>query len=251
MLTFDDLDHFSDSKLTHLFEAPNGAQDPDNVARLARILACLKFCGDIPDAQLVPGGASAARTLLRQSLRRQRRGQLEREALAETLETVLALMGTASRHAGESDDALEARNAVEAEIQQSAARHDLQDSVDPQLLLAIASGAFEILPTSELEELPEALRGFGRTGTIDLDLAADIDGTTEMVRLHLALECSVWRWQAHGGSCFSRNGRPAVFLEPDDALSTSVLAGLALRNGRHIVDWYESLPASVCEAQSA
>ncbi|MCB1910081.1 MAG: hypothetical protein KDH15_22180 [Rhodocyclaceae bacterium] len=251
MLTVDDLDHFSDSKLAHLFQASNRPQDPDHAARLARIVACLKFCGSIPDGQLLPGGANAARTLLRQALRSQRRGQLDREALAQTLETVLAVLGTAARHAGESDHAVESRNAVEAEIQQAASRLEPGDSADPQLLTALASGAFEILPTSELDELRDALRSFGRTGVIDVDLAVDIDGTTEMLRLHLALECSVWRWQLRGGSCFSRDGNPAVFLEPDDALSTAVLAGLALRNGRHIVDWYEALPASVCEAQSA
>ena len=249
MLTVDDLDHFSDSKLAHLFETPDRQQDPDQVARLARIVACLKFCSDIPDAQLLAGGANAARTLLRQALRSQRRGQLDRESLAQSLETVLAVLGTAARHAGESDAALESRTAIESEIQQAAARHDADDSIDPDLLAPLAAGAFELLPTSELDELPEALRGFGRSGVIDLDLAVDVGGATEMLRLHLALECSAWRWQAVGGSCFSRNGQPAVFLEPDDALATSVLAGLALRNGRHVVDWYEALPASVCEAQ--
>ncbi|MCB1897275.1 MAG: hypothetical protein H6945_09770 [Zoogloeaceae bacterium] len=250
MLTVDDLDHFSDARLAHLFATPGSQQDPDQLARLARIVACLKFCSHLPDAQLLPGGGHAAQTLLRQALRSQRRGQLDGDGLAQSLETVLALLGAAARHAGESDAALEARNAIEAEVQKHAARHDADDSVDPQLLAALATGAFEILPTSELDELPEALRGFGRSGVIDLDLAVDIDGVTEMLRLHLALECSAWRWQAVGGSCYSRNGEPAVFLEPDEPLATSVLAGLALRNGRHIVDWYEALPASVCEAQS-
>ena len=96
MLTVDDLDHFSDARLAHLFATPGSQQDPDQLARLARIVACLKFCSHLPDAQLLPGGGHAAQTLLRQALRSQRRGQLDGDGLAQSLETVLALLGAAA-----------------------------------------------------------------------------------------------------------------------------------------------------------
>jgi hypothetical protein len=73
-----------------------------------------------------------------------------------------------------------------------------------------------------------------------VDLALDMEGPSHVVRVRLLLEGGVWRWTALEGCCMSRNGEPAFFLPPDDAVVHSLLAGLALRNGRTALAWAEA-----------
>jgi hypothetical protein len=237
MLTLDDLEHFNDSSMAHLFAPSAGRQDADTVARLARILACLNACRDIPTEELAEGALAQARFRLRTALRQQRRGQRPDPAvLLGAMEAALAAIGAPqAEELGPAE-----RLQVEAEIQAVAARLADADSADPDLLRTLALGEFQILPSSELADLAEVVSKFGASARVDVDLAIDRVGPAHFVRVRLLLEGGLWRWTAQDGCCMSRNGEPAFFLPPDDAVVQALLAGLALRNGRTALAWAEA-----------
>lgn len=237
MLTLDDLEHFADSSMAHLFEAPSGRQDAERVARLARIVACLNTCRDVPTAELAEGALVKARFALRGALRQQSRGhRADPAALLAAVETALAALGEPGDLAAGPAERLE----LETEIQAAAARRADEDSLDPELLASLARGEFQILPSSELEALAEVVGSFGTTGQVDIDLSIDQPGPSHFVRVRMVLEGGLWRWTAREGCCMSKNGQPAFFLPPDDALVQSLLTGLALRNGRTALAWAEA-----------
>lgn len=238
MLTLDDLDHFGEARHAPLFPARSADADTDTAARLARILACLNFCREIPDDQLLAGGAGAARAHLRQAARAWRRKRIDGDEFARALDAVGALLGVGLRHADESEQALALRSALEAAIEQ-AADDDTKASADAELLACLARGDFDLMPSSELDALPST--SFNRAVEVDVDFVAQTPHGSEFVRVHLRLECGLWRWSANPGCCMSRNGAAAVFLDPDDGLVAALIAGLALRNGRPARDWADAL----------
>lgn len=238
MLTLDDLEHFADASMAHLFAPPAGRVDADRVARLARIVACLNACRDVPTEELVEGALAQARFQLRGALRRQRRGHRpDPAALLQAVKDALAAMGEAEEDAAQgSSERLE----VEGEIQATA--HKLADagSQDPELLASLARGDFQILSSSDLSPLAEVVGSFGGAAQVDVDLSIDQPGPAHFARVRLLLEGGLWRWTARDGCCMSRNGLPAFFLPPDDAVVQALLAGLALRNGRTALAWAEA-----------
>lgn len=254
MLTLDDLDHFNNSGMAHLFAAGGRRADPDTMVRLARIVACLNFCRDIPDNELVAGGLYAARRTARTLRRgRQRNRRFDASELLLTLESMQAALGEPAANREECQEAALARYAVEAEIQNAAAKLAGKATGDVPLLAALAEGAFEILPSSNLAPLVQVTGKFSGTAAIEVDLIVDGDSAAATVCVHLAIAAGFWRWTAEDGCCMSRNGDPAVFLAPDDGIVQALLAGLALRSGRIIAGWLEAIAASQprAEAQSA
>jgi len=237
MLTLDDLEHFADGSMSHLFAPAAGRPDVEKVARLARIVACLNACRDVPTEELAEGALVAARFRLRTALRQQHRGHRpDPAALLAAVEAALADIGEPQ----DEDDGPAERLEVEAEIQSTAAKLADMESLDPDLLAALARGEFQILPSSELASLAEVVGKFGATTQVDVDLAIDRPGPAHFARVRLALEGGLWRWTAREGCCMSRNGQPAFFLPPEDAVVQSLLAGLALRNGRTALAWVEA-----------
>lgn len=239
MLTLDDLEHFADASLAHLFAPPAGRADADRVARLARIVACLNACRDVPTEELVDGALSQARFHLRSALRRQQRSRRpDAAALLAAVEDALTAMGEA-----EEDGAAAApeRLEVEAEIEAAAARLADAESADPELLASLAQGEFRMLPSSDLAPLADMVGKFGAASAqVDVDLTLDQPGQAHFARVRLMLEGGLWRWTAQDGCCMSRNGMPAFFLPPDDPVVQALLAGLALRNGRTALAWAEA-----------
>lgn len=239
MLTLDDLEHFSDASMAHLFAPSVGRTDADTVARLARILACLNACRDVPTEELAEGALAQARFRLKAALRQQRRSpRTDPAALLAAAEVALTALGATSAEDG--GPAPAERLAVEAEIQASAAKLADADSADPDLLASLGRGEFQLLASSELAALAEVVGSFGGSAQVDLDLAIDQVGPAHFVRVRLALEGGLWRWTARDGCCMSRNGQPAFFLPPDDPVVQALLAGLALRNGRTALTWAEA-----------
>ena len=241
MLTFDDLDHFDDRSMA-LRSAPSPQPtDAETLRRLARIVACLNFCRDIPDEELVEGGLHAARRVLRSVLRsEQRRRRLPHDELMGAFEGALRVLGEKAARGGEPVDAAPERHAVEAEIQTVAGKLADKDTVDAQLMESLARGEFEILPSSDFATLTPTLGKFAAPCAVDVDLAVDGAGPAHLVRVHLVVESGFWRWTALGGCCMSRNGDPAVSMLPDDGVVQALLSGLALRNGRAIAAWAEA-----------
>lgn len=238
MLTLDDLEHFADASMAHLFAPPAGRADADRVARLARIVACLNACRDLPTEELVEGAMAQARFHLRGALRRQRRSHRpDPTALLEAVEDALTALGEAEEDAAlASPERLE----VEAEIQAAAGKLADVESQDPELLASLGHGEFQILPSSDLSPLAEVVGKFGASAQVDVDLTIDRPGPAHFARVRLVLEGGLWRWTAKEGCCMSRNGMPAFFLPPDDAVVQALLAGLALRNGRTALAWAEA-----------
>jgi hypothetical protein len=239
MLTLDDLEHFADPSMAHLFAPSTGRVDADKVARLARIVACLNACRDVPTEELTEGGLALARFRLRTVARQQRRNHRPDPAvLLAAVEEVLAAIGQVI----EDDDgpAQSERMEVEAEIQTAAAKLSDEDSQDPELLDSLVRGEFRILPSSNLAPLAELVSKFGGDSQVDVDLAIDRVGPAHFVRVRLVVEGGLWRWTAKEGCCMSRNGEAAFFLRPDDPVVQSLLAGLALRNGRTALAWAEA-----------
>lgn len=254
MLTLDDLDHFNNTGMAHLFASANRRVNTDSTARVARILACLNFCRDIPDTELVVGGMQAARRAIRAAVRRQQRQRrLDPSELLAALASVQAALGDHRSTEDEPPAAGPERHAVEAEIQDSALKLAGHETADGRLLTALITGEFEILPASNLAPLSAVIGKFSGTASIDLELAVDGEGATQMLCLHLVVAAGFWRWSAQEGCCMSRNGAPAVALAPDDAVVQAVLAGLALRSGRTIAGWLEAIRhhRQMSEAQSA
>lgn len=245
MLTLDDLDHFNhfNDRSMALLSAPTPQRaDAETLARLARIVACLNFCRDIPNEELVEGGLHAARRTLKSVLRsEQRKRRLPPDELMGAFEGALLVLGEqVERHAEPADAAAE-RHAVEAEIQAAANKSAGEATLDPQLADSLARGEFEILPSSNFAPLTETIGKFAAPATIDVDLAVDGAGPVQVVRIHLVVESGFWRWAARDGCCMSRNGDPAQFIAPDDGVVQALLAGLALRNGRAILAWAEAV----------
>lgn len=239
MLTLDDLDHFNEQRVAHLF-APPSQRDADSAARRARILACLKACHHIPDQELVEGGLHTARRALKSVQRsQQRRRRVEADELEATLHGAQVALGEPVERPGEPADAAAERYAVEAEIQAAAIKLGDMDSDDAELMDALAGGEFEICPSSNLAALSETAGKFGSAAsiTVDIDLTVDRKTPAQLVRVHLVVETGFWRWTAQDGCCMSRNGDPAVFLPPGDGVVHALLCGLALRGGRAIADW--------------
>lgn len=239
MLTLDDLEHFADRSMAHLFTPSVGRPDADRVARLARIVACLNACRDMPTEELAEGALAQARFRLRAALRQQRRGHRpDAAALMEAMEAALETLGQGAPVQG--DAAENERLEVEAEIQAAAGRLSGEDSEDAALLGALARGEFQILPSSGLGGLAEMVGSFGASARVDVDISIDRVGPADFVRVRLELEGGLWRWTAREGCCMSRNGEPAFFLPPGDAVVQALLAGLALRNGRTALAWAEA-----------
>src|SRR5574337_1161589 len=231
MLTLDDLEHFADPSLAHLFAPPAGRADADRVARLARIVACLNACRDVPTEALAEGAQAQARFHLRSALRRQRRNRRADPA------ALLQAMGEAEEDAAQASPE---RLDVEAEVQAAAGKLADADSQDPELLASLARGEFQLLPSSDLSPLAEVAGAFGAAAQVDVDLSIDQPGPAHFARVRLVLEGGLWRWTARDGCCMSRNGMPAFFLPPDDPVVQALLAGLALRNGRTALAWAEA-----------
>jgi hypothetical protein len=239
MLTLDDLEHFSDASMAHLFAPSVSRPDADKLARLARIVACLNACRDVPTDELAEVGLMQARFHLRTALRQQRRNHRpDPAALLAAAEAALAALG-ASGPASEGPAVAE-RLEVEAEIQAAAAKLADGDCLDPSLLGALARGEFELVPSSDLTSLAEVVGKFGATAQVDVDLSIDMEGPSHFVRVRLVLEGGLWRWTALEGCCMSRNGNPAFFLPPDDPVVQALLAGLAVRSGRSALAWAEA-----------
>lgn len=238
MLTLDDLEHFSDQSMAHLFTSGASRQDADKVARLGRILACLNACRDVPTENLGEGAIAKAGFQLRTALRGHRRNaRLDPAVLAAALETALAVLGQPEAAAGcASGERLE----MESEIQTAAGRWTFEDTLDPELMGALARGEFEILSTSNLLPLKNVVGKFGGETHVDLDLVIDGVGTPSVARVRLVLEGGLWRWSAQEGCCMSRDGHPAVFLPPDDAVVQALLAGVSLNGGRIALAWAET-----------
>lgn len=242
MLTLDDLDHFNEQRLTHLF-APPSQRDADSAARRARILACLKACQNIPDRELIEGGLHTARRALKSVLRsQQRRRRIEVDELEASLHGARVALGEPAERPGEPADAAAERYAVEAEIQAAAVKLSDMGSRDAELMDTLARGEFELCPSSNLAALSQAAGKFGGAATIavDVDLAVDGKTPTQLARVHLIVETGFWRWTAQDGCCMSRNGDPAVFLPSGDGVVHALLSGLALRGGRSIAAWAEA-----------
>lgn len=244
MLTLDDLDHFNEQRMAHLF-APPSQRDADSAARRARILACLKACHNIPDRELIEGGLHTARRALKSVLRsQQRRHRVEADELEATLHGARRALGEPAERPGEPADAAAERYAVEAEIQAAAVKSSDSDmdSCDAELMDALADGEFELCPSSNLAALSESAGKFGSAAkiTVDVDLAVDSQAPAQLVRVHLVIETGFWRWVAQDGCCMSRNGDPAVFLPPGDGVVHALLCGLALRGGRTVAAWAEA-----------
>lgn len=239
MLTLDDLEHFSDQSMAHLFTSATNRQDADKVARLGRILACLTACRDIPTESLGDGAIAKAGFQLRTALRGQRRNpRIDPAILAAALESALAVLGQPETAA---ECASGERLEMEAEIQTAAGRWTFEDTLDPELMGALARGEFEILPSSNLLALAGVVGKLGGGAQVDLDLAIDGAGLPSLARVHLVLEGGLWRWSAQEGCCMSRDGHPAIFLPPDDAVVQALLAGVALNGGRIALAWAETL----------
>jgi hypothetical protein len=239
MLTLDDLEHFADRSMAHLFTPTAGRPDADRVARLARIVACLNACRDVPTEELAEGALAQARFRLRGALRQQRRGRRpDAAALMEAMEAALETLRQGAPVQG--DAAQDERLEVETEIQATAANSAHEGSADPELLGSLARGEFQLLPSSGLAPLAEVVGKFGARARVDLDLSIDQVGPAHFVRVRLEVEGGLWRWTAQDGCCMSRNGEPAFFLPPDDAVVQALLAGLALRNGRTALAWAEA-----------
>ncbi|MFZ2855784.1 MAG: hypothetical protein WAZ34_16925 [Rhodocyclaceae bacterium] len=243
MLTLDDLDHFNEQRMAHLFTPPS-QRDMDSAARRSRILACLKACHNIPDQELIEGGLHTARRALKSVLRsQQRRRRIEVDELEATLDDARIALGEPFERPGEPADAAAERYAVEAEIQAAAVKLSDMETCDAELLDTLADGEFELWPSSDLAALSQASGKFGNAAkiTVDLDLAVDSKTPAQLVRVHLVIETGFWRWVAQEGCCMSRNGAPAVFLPPGDGVVHALLGGLALRGGRTIADWAEAV----------
>lgn len=242
MLTLDDLEHFNDRSLARLFAPGSQKADANALARLARIVACLKFCRDVPDEELTEGGLLVARRALKSVLRsQQRKRRLDPGELMEVLVGALVALGERTEHDSEPAGAAHERHAVEAEIEAVAGKLADTETCDMGLMNSLTRGEFEILPTSNLATLTEGSGKFAGAVRIDVDLAVDSDAAAHMVRVHLVVERGIWRWVAQEGCCMSRNGEPAVFLPPDDGVVQAILSGLALRSGRSIVAWAEAI----------
>ncbi len=242
MLTFDDLDHFDDRSAAQLFAPATQRVDADMLARRARILACLKFCRNISDRELVEGGLHTARRVLK-SVRRsqQRKRRLDANELTAALEGMQLALGELQGAPAEPTDIAPERHAVEAEIQATAVKLMGTETCDADLMASLAQGEFEILPFSNSAPLTELIGRAAETVNIDVDLSVDGDAATEMVRVHLVVESGYWRWTAQEGCCMSRNGNPALFLLPDDGVVQAILSGLALRSGRAIAAWAKAV----------
>lgn len=242
MLTLDDLDHFNNPGFAQLFAPSRRDGDAETVARRARILACLNFCRDIPDADLAGGGLHAARRVIKSVLRSlQRKHWSDADELTDALASVQRALGERVSHGREPIAAQPERHAIEAEIQSAASKLAAIETSDPLLLESLASGDFEILPGSDLASLTAVIGKFGGTAEIDLDLLVDSDTTTQRVRIHLAIETGFWSWAAQGGGWLSRDGAVEVVLSPDDGVVQALLCGLALRSGRTIAAWAEKV----------
>jgi len=242
MLTLDDLDHFNDCSMAPLSARPPQRADAETLTRLARIVACLNFCRDIPNEELVEGGLHAARRTLKSVLRsEQRKRRLHPDELMGAFEGALLVLGEQVGRRTEPAHAASERHAVEAEIQTAAGKLVGEDTLDPQLMDSLARGEFEILPSSTVAPLTETIGKFAAAATIDVDLAVDSAGPAHVVRVHLVVESGLWRWAAQHGCCMSRNGDPAAFMSPDDGVVQALLSGLALRNGRAILAWAEAV----------
>jgi predicted secreted protein len=241
MLTLDDLDHFDDRSTTPQTAPTIQPNDAQTLMRLARIVACLNFCRDIPNEELAEGGLHAARRVLRSALRsEQRRHRLPQDELMASFEGALLELGDKTARRGEPVHAAAERHAVEAEIQTAAAKLAGKDTVDPDLMESLAAGEFEILPSSDFAPLTRTMGKFAAPISVDVDLAVDGAGPAQVVRVRLLVESGFWRWTAQDGCCMSRNGDPAVFMSPDDGVVQALLAGLSLRSGRAIVAWAEA-----------
>lgn len=242
MLTLDDLEHFSDRSMAHLFAPPGDRPDADKLARLARIIACLNTCRAVDTHELVEDGLIRARFLLKTALRQQQRGSRpDPAALLLAMEAALAALGQGNL-ATDGPGAVP-RMEVEAEIQTVAARHADEPATDGDLLGSLARGEFDLRPTSNLAALEDVAGRSGVSAQVDVDLAIDTEGPSDLVRVRLLLEGGLWRWTALEGCCMSRNGQQAFFLPPEDPVVQSLLAGLALRGGRTVLSWVEALEA--------
>jgi hypothetical protein len=239
MLTLDDLDHFNDRGMALQGGASAPRTDAETLRRLARIVACLNFCRDIPDEELVEGGLHAARRTLRSVLRSgKRRRPLPQDAVTTALEGALLVLGEQAARRGEPGHAASERHAIEGEIQNVAGKLAGKDTVDPQLMDSLARGEFELLRSSDFAALLRAAGKFA--APVEVDLAVEGDGPAYLVRVHLKIESGLWRWTAGEGCCMSRNGDPALSLPPDDGVVQALLSGLALRSGRAIAAWAEA-----------
>ena len=123
-------------------------------------------------------------------------------------------------------------------------------NASPALQLSGAKAAYEaglakaqtgdVSAIADLSPLAEVVGSFGASAQVDVDLSIDQPGPAHFARVRLVLEGGLWRWTAKEGCCMSRNGTPAFFLPPDDAVVQALLAGLALRNGRTALAWAEA-----------
>lgn len=247
MLTLDDLEQFGQPEHAHLFAPPTGAcPDADRLARMQRIAACLNFCQNIPDDYLIPGGAHAARAILRRACRCEQRAEApDPAALLDALDTALLALGAIPPQGREAAGRAGRRHALERAIR-GAAGAGSGPSVEPALLGAFAAGYFELLPSSEPGLLVAALGSGADSAGFELDFALEVNGMEEMLRVHLRAGNLDRCWQGLDGCCLSRNGNPAVFLPAADGLVEALLGGLSADGGHALCAWAHSL--GECEA---
>ena len=242
MLTLDDLDHFDDRSIASLF-ADASLQDDGNAARRReRMLACLRFCRDMPTPELADGGLGRAREGLRGLVRGLRRGRrLQTEDLAMLLEDALECLGEESRRPGQPAETVLLRHALEGAIEAAAQSACGTPTQHPMLLDALARGQFELSSASRLASLEDGGGRFGSPADVDVELL--LDGRTLPARVCLSLEIAsrLWRWQATDAGAIAFNEGPAELVPGDDGVVRAVVTGLALQNGRTVVSWSRAL----------
>lgn len=251
MLTYDDLDHFDDRSIAGLFADAALTESADARMRRERMLACLRFCRDVPSAELRDNGLGAARRLLRRAWRSQQRDRrLPPEVLAGTVENALHGLGELTRRPGESAEAASWRHAVEGAIEAAARDGAQAGTALPRLRDALARGEFELGADARLAPLEAALSKFGGASGVEIgiELTLDADGLPGRAYLDLVLACGLWRWSALAGCRIAFDGQETEALAADDGVVAILLAGLAVQNGRAITGWAKATGARQAEA---
>lgn len=248
MLTYDDLDHFDERTMAGLFDPAVAVQErAEAQRRRERILACLRFCRDIPSGQLSADGMQTARRLLRRALRRQHREPRPApDGMADFLAGALAALGDAMERPEESIETAALRHAVEREMEIAAQARASAGTVVPDVLEALARGDFEISADSDVAALEEASRRFNASAGVDIRLHLDGGGfpAGAETSIRLTIACGLWRWTAQPGCSIALGGGDPVALAQDDELLPVMLAGLAVQGGRAISLWAGAVRAA-------
>lgn len=242
MLTYDDLDHFDERTMAGLFGLADAEAKANALKRRERILACLRFCRDIPEEELGEAGLLTARRLIKRALRTGLRDCPQR---AESLESLLAgallALGDPPLPAYEAAEVAALRHAVEREIEAAARARVDTDTDAPFLLEILRRGDFAIGPASDLASLDEAIGKFGGNAEVDLELILDGDDHPAGVHVRLGVACGFWRWSAPNGCSLAFADGNSLALPAYDALIPVLLAGLSVQSGRAITLWAKAV----------